>query len=79
MPRWTDENRTPLAKLRSKAGLSRNQASVKLDIGVNTLGRYESGINDVPMGIAEQMAALYGVTFDELRAAVAETKANGGN
>jgi transcriptional regulator with XRE-family HTH domain len=74
MPRWTDENRTPLAKIRAKAGFSRNQASVKLDVGFNTLGRYEIGTNDVPMGVAEAMAALYSVPFDEIRAAVAQTK-----
>jgi hypothetical protein len=44
-----------------------------LDIGVNTLGRYESGINDVPMGLAEKMASLYNVPFDDIRAAIADT------
>ena len=75
MPRWTDEDRTPLARLRSKAGLSRNKAAVELDVGFNTLGRYELGENDVPMGVAEKMAVLYSITFDELRAAVAKTQA----
>jgi hypothetical protein len=46
-----------------------------LGLGVNTLGRYELGTNDVPMGVAEQMAVLYGVLFDEIRIAVAETRA----
>ena len=75
MPRWTDADRTPLAVLRAKGGLSRNEAAVKLNVGLTTLGRYEIGANDVPMGVAEQMATLYGVTFDEVRAAVAETQA----
>jgi transcriptional regulator with XRE-family HTH domain len=73
MPRWTNEDRSPLARLRAKAGLSRNQASVMIDIGVNTLGRYESGFNDVPMGIAEKMATIYGVPFEDVRIAIAET------
>jgi transcriptional regulator with XRE-family HTH domain len=77
MPRWTDEKRTPLAKLRAKANLSRNQASVMLDIGVNTLGRYEIGSNDVPMGIAEKMATIYGVKFEEIRIAIADTAKEG--
>ena len=77
MPRWTDENRSPLAKLRAKANLSRNQASVMMDIGVNTLGRYETGSNDVPMRIAEKMATIYGVSFEEIRVAVVETKHEG--
>ena len=79
MPRWTDADRTPLATLRAKRGLSRNEAAVQLSVGLTTLGRYELGANDVPMGVAEQMATLYGVTFDEIRAAVAETKVKEGN
>ena len=82
MPRWTDEDRTPLARLRSGTGLSRNRAAVDLNISSNTLWRYEAGENDVPMGVAEKMATLYGVAFDEVRAAVTETqtpKAKEGN
>jgi hypothetical protein len=45
-----------------------------MDIGLTTLGRYELGTNDVPMGIAEQMATLYKVPFDKIRGAVAGTK-----
>jgi hypothetical protein len=76
MPRWTDSDRTPLAILRTRAGLSRNEAAVKMTVGLATLGRYELGINDVPMGIAERMATLYGVSFDEIRMAVAKMKDN---
>jgi transcriptional regulator with XRE-family HTH domain len=65
----------PLAKLRANAGLSQTSASVKLGIGITTLVRYESGTTDLSMGTAEQMAALYGVPFDEVRAAVAKTQA----
>jgi hypothetical protein len=46
-----------------------------MGIGLTTLGRYELGTNDVPMGIAEQMAKLYGIPFDAIRAAAAETSA----
>jgi hypothetical protein len=68
MPRWTDEeDRSPLARLRAKAEPSRNRASVMIDIGVNTLGRYESGFNDVPMGIAEKTATIYGVPFEDVK------------
>ena len=79
MPRWTDADRTPLAILRAKGGFSRNEAAVKLNVGLTTLGRYELGTNDVPMGVAEQMATLYGVTFDEIRVAVTETKSKEDN
>jgi len=72
MPRWTDADRTPLASLRANAYLSRNEAAVKLHVGVTTLARYENGTNDVPMGIAEKMAILYQVPFDAIREAVAQ-------
>jgi hypothetical protein len=45
-----------------------------MSIGVNTLGRYETGSNDVPMGIAERMAVIYGVPFEDVRVAVSETR-----
>ena len=75
MPRWADEERKPLAKLRAKAGLSQTEASVKLGISITTLVRYESGTHDLSIRLGEQMAVLYGVTFDEIRAAVTEIEA----
>ena len=77
MPRWTNADRTPLAVLRANAGLSRTKASVLLDIALNTLGRYEVGEGEVPLNIAEEMATLYKVPFDNIRnacAAVRKTK-----
>ena len=74
MPRWMDEERKPLARLRAKAGLSQTEASVKLGTSITTLVRYESGASDLSIKLAEQMATLYGVTFDDIRAAIAETK-----
>ena len=74
MPRWTEADRTPLASLRANAYLSRNEAAVKLHVGVTTLARYENGTNDVPMGVAEKMAILYQVPFDSIREAVARTQ-----
>ena len=74
MPRWTEADRTPLASLRANACLSRNEAAVRLRVGVTTLARYENGTNDVPMGIAEKMAILYQVPFDAIRNAVARTQ-----
>ena len=74
MPRWTEADRTPLASLRANACLSRNEAAVRLRVGVTTLARYENGANDVPMGVAEKMAILYQVPFDAIREAVARTQ-----
>ena len=39
-----------------------------------TLYRYENGITDIPLGIAEDMASLYNVPFNELRNAAKATK-----
>ncbi|MBR0075171.1 MAG: helix-turn-helix transcriptional regulator, partial [Synergistaceae bacterium] len=61
MSRWKNADRTPLAVLRANAGLSRNQASVLLDVALNTLGRYETGEGEVPLDIAEDMSILYKV------------------
>ena len=73
MPRWTDDDRQPLAKIRAAAGLSRNEAAVQLHVGVTSLQRYETGGNDIPFGVAERMAALYQVPFEDVRQAINET------
>ena len=74
MSRWTDTDRTPLAQLRAKAGFTREDAAGILKIVMMTLYRYECGKNDIPLGIAENMASLYRVPFDEIREAVKATK-----
>ena len=74
MPRWSDADRTPLAILRSRAGLSRNQASVLLDVALNTLGRYETGQSELPLDVAEDMSTLYKVHFDEIRKACSSVR-----
>ena len=73
MPRWADDERKPLARLRAKAKLSQTEASFNLGISITTLVRYESGTHDLSIKLGEQMANLYSVTFDEIRAAVAAT------
>ena len=74
MPRWNNENLSLLAKLRNKTGLSREKAAVLMDISGLTLARYENGINDVPMRIADKMTKLYGVNIEEIRNAVINMK-----
>jgi DNA-binding XRE family transcriptional regulator len=74
MPRWTDEKRNPLGRLRADAGMSQAEASVKLGIGIHSLVRYEAGNSDLSMRLAEQMAVLYDVPFEDIRKAVAETQ-----
>ena len=76
MSRWKNADRTPLAVLRANAGLSRNQASVLLDVALNTLGRYETGEGEVPLDIAEDMSILYKVPFDNIRNACAAVRKN---
>ncbi len=74
MGRWKPEDRTPLALLRFNAGYTREQAAVNMKMGLITLAKYESGMNDIPFGIGEQMAKLYGVSFEDIRQAVLATK-----
>ena len=74
MAKMKEDNLTPLAKLRIKSGLSREDASSILNVVMMTLYRYENGITDIPLGIAEDMASLYNVPFNEIRNAVKATK-----
>ncbi|MBQ3347105.1 MAG: helix-turn-helix transcriptional regulator [Synergistaceae bacterium] len=77
MPRWDNSERTPLAQLRANAGLSRNQASVLLDVALNTLGRYETGQSELPLDVAEDMTILYSVPFDDIRTACSSIRKQG--
>ena len=74
MPRWIDKDRTPLAQLRARAGFSMEKAAILIGVTSRTLARYENGINDIPLGIAENIAKLYNAPFDELRKAARDTK-----
>ena len=74
MGRWKDSDRTPLALLRANANISAEKAAAILGIVMMTLYRYERGVTDIPLGIAEKMANLYKVSFDELRIAAKTTK-----
>ena len=73
MSRWTDEDRTPLAMVRTSAGFSMEKAAVKVGIASRTLARYEYGISDITMKIAEKIAEIYNVPFEKIREAVKET------
>ena len=75
MPRWNDDDRTMLAKIRAQSGFSMEKAAALMVITSRTLARYENGVNDVPMGIAEQMTTIYKVPFENVRQAVIATKA----
>lgn len=77
MPRWSNEDRTPLAQIRANAGFTRTQAATLLDVALNTLGRYEVGDSDVPMNIAEDMGTLYRVPFENIRKACAAVRKPG--
>lgn len=73
MSRWDYEDRTPLAKIRSNTGLNLEKAAVAIGISSKSLARYEHGIHDIPMRIAEKLAMLYRVPFDIIRQAVNDT------
>lgn len=66
---------SPLAELRTAAGMSRNKAAVMLNIGLTTLARYEAGKRALSLELAESMAELYKVTFETLRTAAREARA----
>lgn len=70
MSRVTFDDSSPLAKLRVNAGYSQEKAAVLIDITGKTLARYEHGVSDVPMRVAEKMAVLYRVPFESIRKAV---------
>ena len=78
MARWNDDDRSPLARLRVKAGYTQAEASVLMHLGMISLARYENGVNDVTFGIGEQMAALYKVPFETIRQAIIDTKKEAG-
>lgn len=70
MSRWTDKDRSPLAKLRADAGYSIETAAVALEITARTLGRYENAYTDVPSRLLGKIAALYRVSRDEVLTAL---------
>ena len=74
MPRWRQEDLSILAKMRNRKGLSREKAAVLMNISGLTLARYENGINDIPMRIADKMTKLYGVKIEEIRDAIINMK-----
>ena len=67
-------NTSQLAKIRIKAGYTQAEAAILLDIGVNRLGRYETGLNDMTFRIGEKMAEIYNVPFEDIRQAVLANK-----
>ncbi|MBQ6739075.1 MAG: helix-turn-helix transcriptional regulator [Synergistaceae bacterium] len=74
MARWNNADRTPLARLRANAGFSAEKAAPLLGTIMMTLYRYEKGISELPLSVAEKMASLYAVPFDEIRLAARQTK-----
>ena len=74
MPRWTNDTRSPLGSIRANAGYSRENAAAAMKLSLSTMVRYESGSSDIPVGVAEEMAVLYRVSFDNIRDAIKATK-----
>ena len=78
MPRWTNENRSPIGNIRTNAGYSRETAANIMNLSLSTMIRYETGSSDIPIGVAEEMAVLYQVPFDTIfdtiREAIKATK-----
>ena len=73
MPRWDIDKMKPLAAIRTEAGYTMEKAALAAGMTSRTLGRYENGITDIPMRVAERLAELYRVSFEEIHQAVRET------
>ncbi len=78
MPRWPKEDKNPLGQIRTEAGYSREKAAATLDISLSTMIRYETGVTDIPIGIAEAMAMMYKVPFETLRNTIRKMKEENG-
>ena len=74
MPRWPRDDKNPLGRMRTDAGYSREKAAASMNISLSTMIRYETGVTDIPIGIAEAMATIYKVPFDTLRNTIKEMK-----
>lgn len=57
---------TELAAIRSKLGITRNDAACYFRMSLETLRRYENGGVSLPLEIADAMADYYGVPFDDI-------------
>jgi DNA-binding XRE family transcriptional regulator len=73
--RWPEENKNPLAKIRG--GLTIERAAVAMGITGRTLSRYENGMTDVPMKVADKMVHLYQVPIEVIYQAVKDTWGDG--
>ena len=73
MARWPDDDRTPLAQIRVKAGYTIETAAVALGITGRTLGRYEKAQTDVPSRTLGKMIPLYNVNCNEILTAINDT------
>ena len=74
MPRWSKDNMSPLGQMRVNAGYSREALAAVLNISLSTVLRYETGVTDIPLGVAEDLSTIFNVAFDEIRDAAKATK-----
>lgn len=74
MSQSTDSEKMPLALLRIKAGMSCQEASIAMKIGIDRLDGFETGLCAVPSEIAKEMARIYCVSSEEVRDAIEETR-----
>ena len=65
-----------LATLRLKAGLSQRQFAELCGVAQPHVSRYESGLHEPGVFLAQKMAAVLGVSLDEIAAALHQASAN---
>lgn len=62
-----------LKELRANAGFNAYEAARRLDVSYNAIWNWEHGYNGILKKYHKKLAKLYGVTVDELLAAVEES------
>lgn len=71
-------SKSPLEKLRIKAGLSRPKVSAELGVSERHLYRFERGQSTLTRPYAKTLARIYELPLEKVEAAARKTKTNGG-
>lgn len=64
----SDENDSPLKKLREEAGLSQQELASSIGVGVTTVSRWERGVSEAMLTVPQMKALckLLGKSIEEL-------------
>lgn len=64
----SDENESPLKKLREEAGLSQQELASSIGVGVTTVSRWERGVSEAMLTVPQMKALcqVFGKSIEEL-------------